>query len=390
MTQQALRIHHVVPSVSVSYGGPSRSVPALCDALTELGHRVTLHTYGPTPAGEQLRYELLEYREPLVASRFGLSMDILHGLRAAARDSDILHVHGLWTFSSLISAWAVRGTQCRLVVAPRGMLDPWALQQSAYKKRLAWVTAQGRAARAAQLMHATAMSEARAIRDMGLRAPIAVVPNGVDIPADADVARFDRSPRTLLFLSRIHPKKGLDGLLSAWGDVQREFPDWRLHVVGPSNSDYLPKLKRMVHERGLERLEFFGVAEGAAKTEHFRSAQMFILPTHSENFGLAVAEALAYGLPVIVGRGAPWQDVETHQCGYWIDNAASEIAACLRVALRRSPEELRQSGARGRTWMQREYSWLQVAEMMADAYAWLVRGRPIPASIVVGDVTGAA
>lgn len=390
MTERRWRIHHVVPSIASNYGGPSRSVPALCNELAALGHEVTLHTYGPAPNPLSTPYAVRAYRRWPSESRFGLSLDLFEGLRDAARHGDVLHVHGLWTFSSLAPAWAARGTSCRLVFAPRGMLDPWALRQSAYRKRVVWVAAQRWAANAAHLLHATAFSEAQAIRSAGLSGPIGVVPNGVDIPPADDVARFEGSPRTLLFLSRLHPKKGLDRLLGAWADVQAEFPDWRLHIVGPDNNDYAPKLRRLIAERGAERVQFFGAAVGAEKTAHYRSAQLFILPTHSENFGLVVAEALSHGLPVIVGRGAPWQGIAARGCGYWIDNSEAEIAACLRDALARSPDELRARGALGRAWMQQEFSWRQVAESMAEVYAWLLDAAPRPATVQLGDIHGAA
>ena len=380
-----MRIHHVVPSVLADYGGPSVSVPALCQELVALGHEVTLHTYAPAPAAgpDGCGYGLRSYRVSRAAGvvglgRLGLSADMARGLREAALGGDIMHVHGLWTFSSVLPAWAVRGTACRLVVAPRGMLDAWALRRSARPKRLMWAACQGPVLRRAGLIHATAESEVEAVRALGVATPIALVPNGVVMPSDADAARFGSGRRTLLFLSRLHPKKGLEPLLRAWTEVQREFTSWELSIVGPDSDGYAATLKTLAGSLGAERVSFPGPAFEGAKAAHFRAAQLFILPTHSENFGQAVAEALAHGVPAIVGRGAPWEGLVRERCGYWIDNSVEAIAACLRDALARTPDELRTLGERGMAWMMRDFSWRERARSMAEAYAWPAGGGDKP------------
>lgn len=376
-----MRIHHIVASALEEHGGPSLSVPTLCQELTALGHQVTLHTLAPAPEFPGRSYELQTYAWSPVLRRFGLSREMLPGLRAAARSGDVLHVHGLWMMPDILPAWAVRGTRCRLVVAPRGMLDPWALEQSKWRKRAVWLAGQRAAVRAADLLHVTADSELQAVRRLGLKAPAAIVSNGVAIPSRSELAHFAGMPRTLLFLSRVHPKKGLEPLIAAWAQVQREFPEWQLRIVGPGDEAYSASLARLTADLSVARTTFAGAKYGADKTREFQNAQLFILPTYSENFGQSVAEALAHGVPAIAARGAPWSGLERERCGFWIDNDTPALAACLREALALSAPELRALGARGHAWMARDFSWRERAREMLDAYRWLEDGGEAPSSV---------
>jgi glycosyltransferase involved in cell wall biosynthesis len=376
-----LRIHHVISSVLEHFGGPSVSVPALCRELAALGHEVSLHTYAPAPAAPPDGYTHHTYRRARLAHTFGLSLSLPNGLRLAAQSGEIMHFHGMWSLPNLLPAWAVRGTSCRLVASPRGMLDDWALSQHALRKRLMWSALQGRAVRSAQLIHATAASEIAAVRALDVVVPCALVPNGVAIPEPSEIAHFGATPRTLLFLGRLDPKKAVDRLLQAWAQVQAAHPDWQLRIVGP-DSEHGTSLRALAEQLGVERVSFVGPAYDRDKSRQFQAAQLFILPTHSENFGLSVAEALAHGLPVIVSRGAPWRGLLDHDCGYWIDNSVPALVACLRQALSCSARELQERGARGRVWMEREFSWRGRAHSLAEAYAWLIGAGPRPESIV--------
>jgi glycosyltransferase involved in cell wall biosynthesis len=376
-----VRVHQVITSVLEKYGGPSYSVPALCRSLQAQGQDVTLHTYAPAPVIDQRNFHLRTYHRAAFASRIGLSWDLPFGLRTAARSGEIMHVHGLWRLSNVLPAVAVRGTGCRLVVAPRGMLDAWSLAQSARVKRVAWALMQGPAVRRAVLLHATAASEAQGLREIGLRAPIAIIPNGVDLPSDSELAQFSGGPRKLLFLSRLHPKKGIDVLLRAWARVQARFTDWELEIVGPEEAGYLATLRALAAELRVQRVRFEPPAYGADKQRHYRSAQLYVLPTHSENFGMGIAEALAYGVPVIAGHGAPWPALVSERAGYHVPSDTESLTACLETALALSPDALREMGARGRAYVTREFSWASVARTSAQCYEWLVHGGSKPACV---------
>lgn len=376
-----VRIHHVVASIDPKYGGPSYTVPALCRALAELGHEVTLHHCGE-PLERSANYEVRGYHWSRLFPGLGLSRDMPNGLRNAAKAGHVLHVHGQWILPNLLPAWAVKGTACRLVTSPRGMLEGWAMQQSAWKKRIMWRTLQRAAVQASDLLHATARSEADSIWALGIDRPAAIIPNGMDAPPQSERAHFGSESRTLLFLGRMHPKKGIDRLLAAWALLQSEHPSWNLKIVGPDNSGYLSELRAQADALKLQRLTFLGAVAGAEKTALYRNSQLFVLPTHSENFGVSVAEALSYGVPAVVSRGAPWAELNAHRCGLWTDNDPAALASALGSLMRRPPHELQEMGARGRAWVERDFSWRRCAEMMAASYRWLLAEAERPDWIV--------
>ncbi len=229
----------------------------------------------------------------------------------------------------------------------------------------------------ADLIHATSEVEYGEIRASGFKATVAIIPNGIDLP-DLPVSRPTASQRTLLFLSRIHPIKGSDRLLHAWQQLQHKHPDWRLRVVGRGEPSHERALRKLAHSLQLERVDFSGPLYGAEKSKAYFEADVFVLPTHSENFGMVVAEALAHGCPVVVSKEAPWAGVQKERCGWWIEHDVNTLTGGLDAALSESSEALREKGAKGRTWMERDFSWLSVAERMAASYRLIHHGGEPP------------
>jgi glycosyltransferase involved in cell wall biosynthesis len=185
----------------------------------------------------------------------------------------------------------------------------------------------------------------------------------------------------VLSLGRLHPKKGLETLLRAWAKVEPAHPDWRLSLIGPGDERYVGELRAMSRALGLGRVLFGGPIHGAAKWESYRAADLFVLSSLNENFGLTVAEALAAGTPVIATTGTPWDRVETEGCGWYVEPAPEALAAVLATAMAMPPPTLHGMGIKGRAWMARDFSWEQVARDMEDLYAWLVGRAGQPPSI---------
>jgi glycosyltransferase involved in cell wall biosynthesis len=232
---------------------------------------------------------------------------------------------------------------------------------------------------------ATSQTEYEYIRSQGLHQPIAVVPNGIELPASTVACRtapVDRAVRTALFLSRIHPVKGLVNLVRAWGDVRPE--GWRLLVVGPDEDGHLVEVMRVVREEGVgECITFAGEVGAEDKAALFSEADLFILPTFSENFGVAVAEALSFGIPVITTQGAPWSDLETHGCGWWIPVGVEPLVRALRVATTMPHARLFAMGQRGRSYVQR-YEWTAIASELASVYRWMFGAGDRPSTVHTG------
>ena len=297
---------------------------------------------------------------------------------------DLVHDHGLWLPTNHAAAQAARRLGVPLVATTRGMLEPWARQQSRIKKALAWRAYQRRDLDGAAVLHATAESEAQSIRDAGLRVPVAVVPNGVVVPPGIPLpTRASGAPRRALFLSRVHPKKGLPMLLDAWAAVRAG--GWELVVAGPDDVGHRSDLEAQAQRLGLAEVSFQGPASDDAKWDLYRSADLFVLPTYSENFGVVVAEALAAGVPVVTTTGAPWADLETHACGWWVAPETRALAHALRAATTASDAERAAMGERGRALVVRAYGWPGIAARMSEVYDWILGRRPTAPSFVWTD-----
>jgi len=165
----------------------------------------------------------------------------------------------------------------------------------------------------------------------------------------------------------------LDILLPSWKAVQNRFPSWQLQIVGPDNRGYLTQMQQLANKLGLERITFTGALHGIEKWQAYRDADLFILPTYSENFGMSVAEALAVGTPAIVSKGAPWNGLVKKSSGWWIDIGLDPLVACLEDALSRSSDELERMGSNGRNWMDAEFSWAHVGKQMLETYSWILQ-----------------
>ncbi len=380
-----VRAIHVVSSVAEEASGTTYAVAGLCQALRACGGQISLATLDAhLPSSPQLAGLSHHGFRPGLGPRSLGRAPALHGWlrkQAASDQVDILHSHGLWQMPNVYPGRVSAASGVPLVVSPHGMLSPWAMQRGSRLKRLFWPLLQLPSFAAAACFHATSLSEYEDIRRAGFRQPVALVPIGIDVPELPP--RRPASPRTLLFLGRIHPKKGLDMLLPAWQRVEARFPQWRLLVVGPDEGGYLAVVQRLAATLQLQRVEFRSALYGPQKWEAYRQADLFVLPTYSENFGLAIAEALAAGTPAIVTRGAPWPELAARGAGWWIDVGTEALRTCLETALACPVAELGAMGNRGRHWMEAEFTWTPVGQRMLQTYQWLKGRAPRPEFVIV-------
>jgi glycosyltransferase involved in cell wall biosynthesis len=258
------------------------------------------------------------------------------------------------------------------------MLDRWALDYHGWKKRVAWWVYQRRDLATARVLHATADSEADGFRSLGWRQPIAVIPNGLDLPEacrsrdeiGSHVSRGGAGDRTVLFLSRLNPKKGLLTLVQAWCALRPE--GWRVVVAGGDEAGELARAEAWLLSHGLrERFEFLGEVPDREKWDLYRHADLFVLPSASENFGLVIAEALGCGVPVITTRATPWRELVSHECGWWIEPGVESLVGALRRAVALKDAERYAMGERGRRLVKSRYTWTQAAEQMRTVYEWV-------------------
>jgi glycosyltransferase involved in cell wall biosynthesis len=261
------------------------------------------------------------------------------------------------------------------------MLDPWALKRSAWKKRMVRFWFEDAHLRGAACLRATSALEASHFRTFGLRNPIAIVANGIDLPTLRLKPAKPGPHRRVLFLSRIHPKKGIDLLLRCWSSLERSHDDWELIIAGPDEGGHAADMKMLAEELFLKRVRWAGPVYGDEKSALYRAADLFVLPTHAENFGLVVGEALAHEVPVITTTGAPWDELEANGCGWWIELSERVLASALDEAMRLSDETRREMGARGRAWVEQAFAWPAIARQMAEVYEWVAGGGAPPATV---------
>jgi glycosyltransferase involved in cell wall biosynthesis len=373
---------HVVPSIYAEASGVSHCVPKFCDALARLDEELELHVLAPAPELSSCNYQIHAHQAWSYPKRLGVSPVMYKALANAAKTAQIMHTHSVWMLPNIYPASAVKGTQCRLITSPHGCFSEYMCSRSQWLKRVVWNLGQGSALRNTACLHATAEMEHHDIRRKGLRAPVAIIPNGIDVPVEEKHFVRTCEPRRLLFLSRIHPTKGVEILLHAWSKIERQYPDWELYIVGPDEDAYYSQMQALERRLQLERVTFAGPAFGYMKRQAYWSAELFVLPTHTENFGLVVAEALAHGVPVIVTKGAPWSGLVSEKCGWWIDLGVESLAECLREAMSKSNKELFDFGARGRQWMRRDFSWEKIGNMMHETYEWVLGGGSPPTWVI--------
>lgn len=387
-----LQITNIVGTIQDEAAGPSYTVVRLCDRLLETGHDVSLLTVGLRNPNMPPARALPNYCKELPPGfgpwRLGRSpaMWRLLAEQAAAGKIDILHNHGLWMMPNVYPGWIAQRGRIPLVVSPRGSMSQWAMASGSKIKRVFWPLLQRPSFAKARCFHATSHEEYEDVRRLGFRQPVAVIPNGIDLPELKSRQRGER--RTLLFLARIHPKKGLDLLLPAWSKLEAQFPQWDLKIVGSTGglavgSNHLSQMQAMVKTLGLSRVTFHGPSYGAEKFDAFRQADLYILPTYSENFGVTVAEALSQETAVIVTKGAPWEGLLRHKAGWWTDIGIDPLVSALGEAMSKQRDVLDEMGRNGRQWMQKDFTWGNIADQMSQVYNWITGRSDSPSCVIL-------
>jgi glycosyltransferase involved in cell wall biosynthesis len=372
-----MHILHVVAGLPPAGGGLSELVPRFALEAARLGHDVTIATVAgahelvsaAAQASVAGGVRIVQFAPGAPRAVF-FSWDMLHGLGPLAQAADVVHVHSNWTFPVWHGCQAARDARKPLVMSPQGCLDPVRLAHSAWKKRLVGALDR-RCLRQADVIHATSAAEREWIeRYVGGSPRIEVIPNGVDLPTRLPVPKPADRTRRVLSLGRLHPLKGLDLLLEAGSRAMRESPPdarWQLLIAGPDEQGTRAALERQARALNLTNVTFSGPLYGADKDRAWADADLFVLPSRSENFGIVVAEALAAGVPVITTKGTPWQEIDG-SCGWWTDVAAEPLAHALAAAMRLGDAERAAMGARGRELVAAKYHWPSVGRAMAALY----------------------
>lgn len=352
-----MRVLHVISGINPTSGGPTRSVKGLCRALSLNGVAVALLALHGND----------EFANPC-------GVDVIYGEIPDVGCFDLVHLHGLWDPALHKVAKACRKAGVKYLISPRGMLDPWALSVKRWKKRVALALYQRGDLKSASAFHVTADLEKESVRKQGLKQKVIVAPNGVDIPASMPPRRVLDSTKTALFLSRLHPGKGLLTLAEAWSRVRPK--GWRMKVVGPDSYGHKKEVIASLRNNGiLDEWEFVDELDDVKKWEAYRSADLLVHPSVSENFGITIAEGLASEVPVICTKGTPWRVIEERKCGWWIDIGVEPLVTALDVAMALSDAERREMGSRGRKLVEEKYTWAAVVKAMVKGYENVINMR---------------
>lgn len=369
-----MKVLHVIGGISHDSGGPSRSVQGLVVAQCGVGIDAWLW---PLSGGEPW----------LEGVRTLPPMQDLQGIKNVLQNYDIVHIHGIWSLLLHKVASMCYRQNIPYVIAPRGMLEPWSLKQKWLKKWMARFLYQDRDLKKASALHATAESEAEQFRELGFKNYCIVSANGVNLPTQPVEVKTkgEDGQRRSLFVSRMHPKKGVMELVEAW--ARGRPTGWCCELVYTTNSDlekeYESKVKVRVRDLGLEdQFVFTGPLDDERKWEAYARADLFVLPTYSENFGIVVAEALWAGVPVITTQGTPWSDLASHNCGWWINLPLGDGLAkwdALDDALKEAfnldsqtpipnSNSLKRMGENGHRLVEQKYTWKAVVGAMKHGY----------------------
>lgn len=273
---------------------------------------------------------------------------------------------GVWSPWNHYFASIARKCKVPYVVSTRSMLDPWALNFQRWKKKIAWHAYAKRDLENAAWIHATSELEANNIRKSGLNASISVIPNGTIFPEESDRQIPKETTQRLLFLSRLHPKKGLENLIHAFGAINP--PNWELIIAGNDENGYRLQLERIAETAYPAcSIRFVGPVLDSEKWTLYRSADLFVLPSFSENFGLVIAEALACGVPVLTTRATPWSTLDEMGCGWCISTDRIALESTLKNILNNNREILEAMGQKGVPWMREAFSWEAQAKCFVQA-----------------------
>lgn len=403
-----MKILHVIPGLSPSLGGPPQVALNLVFALRECGvdAEIVATTYDGSgfldvPLNQRINYHwsdnpnctvpvwFLPYQPPAL-KEFIFSPALTKWLWNHVQEYDVLDNHYLFSYAPTCAATIARWKGVPYTVRTMGQLTSWALAQSRSKKQIYTALAERRNLQRAAAIHCTSPSEIEDVRNFGINIPTITLPLGVNIPSIDSEAKAKIRQRyhipvdtpIVLFLSRLHYKKRPELLLKSLQRLQADGRKFHVILAGSGETSYVSELQSLVATLGMsDRVSFPGMVVGKEKDLLFQGSDLFVLPSFSENFGIAVAEALIVGLPVVITPGvqiAP--DIAAAQAGLVVEGEVDSLAQAIEH-LFISPERRQQMGKNGIKLAKERYSWRTIAQHLIPAYQTIAAQKKLPASV---------
>ena len=390
-----MKILVVVPALGSVYGGPSKSVVELTQALGNRGIDIDLVTTNangsdsldvPLNCWIAKEFYQIQYFPYWAIKDYKISFSLTKWLWNNVKNYDLVHTNTIFSYSILSAYWACQKDRVPYIVTPRGMLEPWALSYKAWKKRFYYGFLEKPALNRANAIQMLASTEAKNTESLNLKAPFTIVPNGIHRqdfePLVSPELFYQKFPETknkqlIIFLGRIDPKKGLDLLANAMGKIHDQFPQAHLIIAGPDNIGFLPTAKNYFSEAGcLDKVTFTGILTGKLKYSALSAAEIYVAPSYSEGFSMSVLEGMASGLSCVITTGCNFPEAAELNAAYEVDIDADKIAHALTKCLQNS-QEAKAMGERARKLILEQYTWDSIAAKLIDVYAAIINQKPL-------------
>ncbi|MBD2666125.1 hypothetical protein B6N60_01808 [Richelia sinica FACHB-800] len=390
-----MKVLMVIPALGNVYGGTTKIVLELAEAVGKLGISVDIvatNANGLTQLDLPLHqwiikdYYRVQYFPYLDVLDYKFSLSMSKWLFKNVPNYDIVHTNAIFSYPVLAAHWACQCHKVPYIATPHGMMEPWALAYKAWKKKLYFTFLEKPSLQKANALQMTASTEAMHIKSLGLKNPLVFVPNGIhsadflSLP-NPDIF-YQQFPETrnqilIIFLGRIDPKKGLDLLAPAFAKAHKKFPETHLIVAGPDNTGFLPTAENYFTEAGCRNaVTFTGMVTGDIKYAALAAANIYVAPSYSEGFSMSVLEGMAAGLPCVITTGCNFPEAAAAEVASVVDINADDIADAL-IQLLQDTDEAKKMGDRAREFILENYTWDRVASKMVSLYKDIINGTPI-------------
>ena len=392
-----INIYQTINNLSSSSGGPTKTVLSLSECLNnKVNLQIISNEIIQTNESYLKKFENLRIKYK--KKNFSLNPIYDNALEKFISElnvdstNTIFHDNGIWLpFNNTISN-VCRKNSIPIIISSHGMLEPWSFRYRYFKKKLAWYIYQQKNLKNVNVIHATSNMEAENIFKLNLNVPIALIPNGIDKPIKNKISsNFDPTSigllkndqrQIMLFLGRIHPKKGLLNFLVAWKNSLSYLSDWRLVIAGFPEENYLEKLKKFVNKNKIDNSVFFlGPLFGEDLANIYKYSKIFVLPTFSENFGLVVAEALSYGLPTITTKNTPWSLLDKENAGWCCESKITDLERVIKIATNLTLSDYKIMSHNAYQ-LSKNYDWNKISISFFELYKWILKKGEKPSFVI--------
>jgi len=378
---------HIIENIDNSYGGPAKSVPFLIKYLNKIDVKNKIISI--KLKANEINDICKENNIEIISSKYNgpkflkYSNNFCKIITNEITNETILHTQSLWNYPPFCAFKLSKKYQLPLIMSIRGNLYDWNLKKSKWKKDLALNLFQMKMFKEASCLHATEENELKAIRNLGIKTPVALISNGIEIDEFENLPSknealinlgLDTTKRYVLFMSRIDTKKGLEYLVNSFIKSEKLFSDWELLIAGPVyDQKYFELINSSIKNANVAaKVHYFGMVSGEKRLNLFAASELFVLPAHTENFGMVIGEAMAAKLPVITTTGTPWKVLNDKCAGWWVELDEKNITNTLNIAMSKNELELIEMGERGYEIIKCDFTWKEVSNKMKQVYSWVL------------------